>query len=232
MKLDSTYLPLDVSPPAQNLGQVRVGAFQESSIVAGPGRRAVIWVTGCLRRCPGCIKPEFLSFEEGTWVAVEDLAERILAIHGIDGVTYSGGEPFEQAAALGQLSRRLKRARLSIVSYSGYRHEALLANEARFGPLLHEVDLLIDGEYLEHSGGARLWRGSDNQRLIDLTGKCSVEPAPDTPLQEIQVSLEEGRIRITGFPDKVMEKSLLTSLKKKGILISFHKSELEIELSQ
>ncbi len=231
MNLDSTYLPLDVLPPAQNPERVRVGAFQECSVVAGPGRRAVLWVTGCLRRCPGCIKPEFLSFEEGTWVGVEELAERILAIDGIDGVTYSGGEPFEQAAALGQLSRLLKPAGLSIVCYSGYRHEALLENETRFGPLLGEVDLLIDGEYLEHSGGARLWRGSDNQRIIDLTGKFSDQQFHDSPVQEVQVSMDEGTIRITGFPDKAMEKALLKSLAMKGIMVSSHKSELGIELS-
>ena len=124
MTLDETFLPIDAKVPACQTDAIRIGAFQERSFVAGPGCRAVIWVTGCLRRCPGCMKPEFLPFDIGKLVTICEMVERISAIDGLDGVTYSGGEPFEQSAPLAKLSRRLKQTGLSIAAYSGYRHEA------------------------------------------------------------------------------------------------------------
>ncbi len=153
MTLDATYLMKNAMPYEQSRSEVRVGAFQRRSLVAGPGARAVIWVTGCNRRCPGCIKPEFLPFEAGTFYAVDYLENMVVNCPGIEGVTYSGGEPFEQATALGELSQRLNRRGLTILSYSGYRLEALQANAERFGPLLNQLDWLIDGEYLAYEDG-------------------------------------------------------------------------------
>ena len=81
---------------------VNVAAFLPRSRANGPGERAVVWVQGCPRPvCPGCWNPAFLDVNhEATRVSVPDLAARILALDGLDGVTFSGGEPFHQAAAL------------------------------------------------------------------------------------------------------------------------------------
>lgn len=216
MKLDETFLIVDAPIPGYDPDVLRVGAFQERSYVAGPGCRAVIWVTGCLRRCPGCIKPEFLPFEVGEFVSIDEMAKMVLAIEGLEGVTYSGGEPFEQAVPLANLSRMLKSAGLSIAAYSGYRYEALCADRIRFGPLLDELDVLIDGEYLQNSGGVQLWRGSDNQRIHVLSPiNCAIN---DQPIQEIQVTLEGDRVRITGFPDPATEKMILDGLSACGIV--------------
>src|SRR4051812_13864478 len=107
---DETYLPFGaVAPPACS-DQVRVGSFQERSLVAGPGDRAVLWVAGCLRRCPRCIKPELFDFAAGRFIEIDRLVDRILGVHALkrlDGVTFSGGEPFEQAEPLGRLARLL-----------------------------------------------------------------------------------------------------------------------------
>src|SRR5688572_7949583 len=125
MKLDDTFHLVGASTPEQRLDVIRLGAFQPRSFVAGPGERAVVWVAGCNRRCPHCMKPELFSFDAGKLVGVEDLAARVLAVPGLTGVSFSGGEPFEQSAALGNLSRRLKAQGLTILVYSGYRLEAL-----------------------------------------------------------------------------------------------------------
>ncbi len=82
-------------------------------------------MTGCNRRCPECIKPEFLSFQWEKRSLVSDVARTILDCQGITGITYSGGEPFEQAVALGELSKLLRASNLDVLSYTGYRLEAL-----------------------------------------------------------------------------------------------------------
>ena len=70
----------------------------------GPGRRVVVWVAGCGLRCPGCITPQLWSRQSGRLVPVDRLADYMSRLaHPLDGVTVSGGEPFEQAEALGTL---------------------------------------------------------------------------------------------------------------------------------
>ena len=108
MSMDETFLLQGLDPPAFDAEVLQVGAFQERSFVAGPGERAVVWVAGCLRRCPGCMKPDLFAFDVGRSIPVQELAAKILSIPGLTGVTFSGGEPFEQAAALGRLAKTVR----------------------------------------------------------------------------------------------------------------------------
>lgn len=221
LHLDQTFLPVGAVAPTGRPDMIRLAGFQARSIVAGPGQRAVVWVAGCLRRCPGCMKPEFFSFDAGKSVAVEELAARILAIPGLQGVTYSGGEPFEQAAALANLSRILKRSGLAVLIYSGYRIEALRATPERFGALLDEADLLIDGEYRRDEGGPQRWRGSENQRIHPLSARGLADIGsshfPDCLTQEVQLSIEGELLRLSGFPDIDIERKLSERLASRGI---------------
>jgi anaerobic ribonucleoside-triphosphate reductase activating protein len=219
MTLDDTFLPKDTMLPPRRPGIVQMAAFQERSTVAGPGQRAVVWVAGCLRRCPGCIKPEHFTFDTGEAVPVVDLANRILGIRDIDGVTYSGGEPFEQATALGELSQRLQTAGLSVVSYSGYRIEALQAQPERFGSLLEVIDLLIDGEYRRELPGPFRWRGSANQRFHVLTARGQIPADPEEAVREVQCAISVEGMRLTGFPSQEMERRLQEELTARGVLI-------------
>src|SRR3954471_19763916 len=147
MKLDETFLPIDAKAPPQRDEIIQLGAFEPRSFVAGPGERAVLWVSGCLRRCPGCMKPDLFAFDAGEAMTVQAVAARILKIHHLDGVTFSGGEPFEQSSALARLAQCLKLRGMSILVYTGYTLAALQREPQRFGPLLDQTDLLIDGEY-------------------------------------------------------------------------------------
>lgn len=226
MKLDSTYLIQNFPERLQSRTQLRVGAFQSKSYVAGPGARAVLWVTGCNRRCPGCIKPEFFSFDVGTDQSVEDVARMILACDSIDGVTYSGGEPFEQASALAELSKILRAANLNVLSYSGYRLEALVANPARFGALLHQLDWLIDGEYQASEFGPLHYLGSSNQRLLKRHSATSFADVATEKIHEVQVSLSERGLRLTGFPTEEFEVRFKASLASRGIELSRVDSEI------
>jgi len=197
-KFDDTFLPVfseesyplhenPASLPCDQKAIIRLAGFEPRSLVAGPGVRSVIWVAGCLRRCPGCSQPEYLPFNVGKNISVEELFERIHALSDIDGVTFSGGEPFEQAGPLGLLAKRLRNDGLSIVSYSGYRYEALVAEPDKFKVLLDEVDMLIDGEFRLDAIGSHRWRGSSNQRILCLTDRIKL-PAEEVA-SEMQITL-------------------------------------------
>lgn len=215
MRLDETFLPVGAVAPAMRADAVRVGAVEKRSLVLGPGERFVVWVAGCLRRCPGCMKPELFSFGAGEWVGVEELVVRIMETENLEGVTFSGGEPFEQAESLARVARAVRERGLSVLVYSGYRREAL-EREERFAPLLGETDILIDGEYRRDLPGPYAWRGSGNQVVHALTsrGAC-VEP--DRAARNVQVSLTVEGLRLSGFPDEAMERALAERLAARGI---------------
>src|SRR5439155_14436715 len=118
-------LPIGATAPPPRADVIRVGAFEPRSLVAGPGERAVLWVAGCLRRCPSCMKPDLFAFDAGETMRVEAIAQMILRVPKLDGVTFSGGEPFERAIPLAILAKTLKAHGLSILVYSGYRLDAL-----------------------------------------------------------------------------------------------------------
>lgn len=140
--------------------------------VLGPGTRAVIWVQGCPFRCRGCVASEWLPFMGGDLVQVEDLANAINALADIDGVTFSGGEPFAQSAALASLIDMVRSQRdLSIMSYSGYTLEQLTGGSTAQRGLLERLDILIDGPYIEGRRTDLRWRGSENQRVHFLTDR-------------------------------------------------------------
>jgi Organic radical activating enzymes len=220
MNLDNTFLIENAIAPTARHDQVRLGEFQARSFVAGPGQRSVIWVAGCNRRCPGCMKPDLFSFSAGRWISVSSLSRMILSVAGSEGVTYSGGEPFEQADALAALSRQLKANGLSVAVYTGYRLEALKAQPERFGSLLREVDILIDGEYRRELEGPMRWRGSNNQKVLMLHNGETKECIDTELLQEVQLEVTTERLRLTGFPSDDMEKKLIECFALRGIVLT------------
>ena len=142
------------------------------SIVDGPGLRYAVFVQGCAHRCPGCHNPESQPAVGGTPTAISDVLADIRANKLITGVTLSGGEPFEQPAACATLARALKADGYNLWVYSGYLYEQLLARaeaEPAVAELLAIIDVLVDGPFVEgRKSYALKWRGSDNQRLIDV----------------------------------------------------------------
>lgn len=147
--------------------------------VLGPGIRAVIWVRGCPLRCEGCIAPEDLPFDGGEQRRVEDLAAWLGGLPAeVTGVTFSGGEPMAQAAALAELVTLIRRDRdWSVMSYSGFTLEHLRRHgDAGQQALLDRLDVLVDGPYLAARHADLRWRGSSNQRVHLLTDR---HPAPD-----------------------------------------------------
>lgn len=223
MNLDDTFLPIRPLPmPPDRDDVLRLGAFQERSSVAGPGERSVVWVAGCHRRCPGCIKPDLFDFGAGEEIPVLSIVDRLRAIRDVTGVTFSGGEPFEQPVALAAVARAMHELNRDVLVYTGYRFEALSAdwNEVR-QTLLREVDILVDGEYRQESGSATNWRGSGNQRVLALSERgrdtLSRLQRPRQEIASVQVSMESDGIRITGCPDRGFLDRLMPELGARGI---------------
>lgn len=133
----------------------------------------MVWAQGCTRACPGCCNSQFADASGGTLVSADDLVSRILDVNDIEGVTFSGGEPFEQASGLASVARLVRDARdLGVVCFTGYALEELLTDAVpSAGELLQEIDLLIDGPFVAGRPGGSFWRGSDNQRLHHLSSR-------------------------------------------------------------
>jgi anaerobic ribonucleoside-triphosphate reductase activating protein len=143
----------------------------DDSIVDGPGVRLAIFTQGCSRDCPGCHNPQAQPYSGGVPTSTQELLEKVRANPLLAGVTLTGGEPFDQAAALVDLARQVRAMGLSVWAYSGYSFEALAGGlpSAAARALLHNIDVLVDGPYVEALRDLDLqWRGSANQRLIDV----------------------------------------------------------------
>lgn len=224
MILDETFMPRTPRlARATDPDTLVIGAIEDRSHVAGPGVRSVVWVSGCHRRCPGCLKPDLFAFDAGRRMSVDEVFSRLAALEGIDGVTFSGGEPFEQPLALAALAARLRAVGRSVVVYTGYRHENLArATDDGARRLLDETDILIDGEFREELDNPGRWRGSANQRLVPLsaTGRDLLAAATARPaFEEIQVSADGTHVRLTGCPGGGFFDKWLVELEQRGVVM-------------
>lgn len=151
---------------------IRMYGTVNDTIVDGPGLRFGVFVQGCSHHCPGCHNPESQLVDGGTMRTVDDVLAEIKENPLISRVTLSGGEPFEQPEAVAQLARALKGGGYNLWAFTGYLYEDLLKqseeNEA-IAEILAVIDVLVDGPFVQALHSYELkWRGSSNQRLIDM----------------------------------------------------------------
>ncbi|MBU5310571.1 anaerobic ribonucleoside-triphosphate reductase activating protein [Tissierella carlieri] len=148
--------------------KIRIAGIEEESIVDGPGIRFVIFTQGCNHHCIGCHNPETHSFDGGELVDIENIVNKIKENPLLDGITISGGEPFEQSLECSILAKKVKALGLNVVTYTGYTFEEILGNK-KFRDLLLQTDLLIDGKFdISQKSMMLHFRGSTNQRIIDV----------------------------------------------------------------
>lgn len=178
---------------------LRVHAFLPCSRTNGPGTRAVIWAQGCSLGCPGCFNPQTQAFSGGEGVAVEELFQRIVRLDSaIEGLTLSGGEPFQQREAVAALLAGIRRAtNLSVIVFTGYTWEEGQAMP-QAGALLAGVDVLIAGRYVADERVARGLRGSANKTVHLLTDRCTLADLEATPEAEI-VLRADGQWILSGI---------------------------------
>lgn len=165
---------------------LRVFGLVPDSIVDGPGLRYGVFVQGCTHACPGCHNPESQPAGGGTAYEIDAIFDDIAANRLIQGVTFSGGEPFEQPEACAALARRLKDAGYNVWAYSGYTFEDLCAQapgRPAVADFLACIDVLVDGPFVESLRSYELeWRGSSNQRILDMPKTLAVgEPVEWKP---------------------------------------------------
>lgn len=149
--------------------KIRLYGTVNDSIVDGPGLRYTVFAQGCLHACPGCHNPKSQDLQGGYLEDIDHILKDIDANPLLDGVTFSGGEPFLQCEAFFKLAHEVKKRQLHIIIYSGYMFEEILQMDQKANDLLALCDTLIDGRFVSSLRSLNLlYRGSSNQRIIDI----------------------------------------------------------------
>jgi anaerobic ribonucleoside-triphosphate reductase activating protein len=157
----------------QNKKYIRLAAdLQTDSIVDGPGLRAVLWTQGCSHHCKGCQNPQTWDFNGGGLVPITEVFKAIDELEYHTGLTLSGGDPLYQVSECLEIVKYARKKGLDIWVYTGFTWEELMkmAQEKKvYLDFLKLVDVLVDGRFiLEERDLSLLFRGSRNQRLIDV----------------------------------------------------------------
>ena len=185
--------------------------------VLGPGRRVGIWFQGCSIGCEGCIAPENRPFDPIFSTTLEDVEDRLRCFLeknvAIDGVTISGGEPFDQPAALASLVERCRRMGLDdILVYSGYHKDHLLQKYPETTPSL---TALVDGPFVRGDLTEAAWKGSANQTLTVFDPLYAEKYALWSAQGKgaLQVARDEGEIYLLGIPRQQDVPALLAKMR-------------------
>jgi anaerobic ribonucleoside-triphosphate reductase activating protein len=176
----------------------RLHAFEPASRANGPGLRAGVWFQGCTLGCPGCFNPATHNGQDGYECDTQTLAAEILAIATrIEGISISGGEPFQQPEALLDLLCRLGDSHLSRLVFSGYS-----LPEIRGLPLgvsiLRHIDVLIAGRYVASRHLPNGLLGSTNQKIHLLTTRYTLAQLNTVPPREL-ILHRDGTMTASGL---------------------------------
>lgn len=200
--------------------ELNIAEIYPATYALGPGLRSAIWVQGCPLRCPGCIAPDWLEFRNAHWMSPKTAAEKLLANPEIEGITISGGEPSVQALGLAEMlyQVRLKRPELHVICFSGYSYEILLQRDPKSGvpDLLSEIDLLVDGPYIQSQNHGDTFAGSRNQRLIPLSNRPLPGAGP-WDLRRMEVHIRKDNILAVGVPPLNWPRDLLKTASLVGV---------------
>lgn len=150
--------------------KIKAAGLTPESIVDGKGIRYTVFTQGCPHRCKGCHNPESWAVNGGKEYDIVKIFEEFKQNPILKGITFSGGEPFCQAAPLTALAKLVHSLNKDVTVYTGYTLEELRQMESSdVKELLSETDVLIDGKYIEEQRNLELlFRGSENQRVIDM----------------------------------------------------------------
>lgn len=195
---------------------LRIFKILKRTRVEGPGERLCIWVQGCSRCCKGCAAQNTWDEKNGETISIDEIFSLIKKQHGIEGVTFLGGEPFEQAKGLCELAKMIKGLGLSVLTFTGYYLEDLtkMAESAQdIKDLLENTDLLIDGPFEEENYDiSRPWVGSNNKRYVFLSDRYKIEDIKYEAgvKNKLEVRIDKnGFIFVNGMGDfKKIEKDL------------------------
>lgn len=152
--------------------KIRIAGITKESVVDGPGVRTVVFAQGCPHHCLGCHNPDTWDPRAGDTMNVQDVLQEMYNDKLATGVTFSGGEPFDQPKEFYHLAYLVRLWGKSIIIYTGYTWEELqeLSKVDKDVLSLIEIsDYIIDSPYIESERDLGLrYRGSRNQRVIDV----------------------------------------------------------------
>lgn len=151
---------------------IRLSGIAYESLVNGPGMRRVFFAQGCKHNCKGCFNLDTHDFNGGEERNMDELIKDTLDNQILRGVTFSGGDPWEQADKFAYMAKAFKENGLSIWSYTGYTFEYIIKHQNEYKgwtDLLNNIDVLVDGRFEEEKKKDGLkFKGSENQRIIDV----------------------------------------------------------------
>ena len=149
--------------------KIRLTSILESN-ANGPGLRKVFFSQGCSHGCPDCFNKHTWDFNGGALIDLDEEIAKTIDQSYLAGVTFSGGDPFDQPEPFAYLAKALKKANINIWSYTGYTWEQLMElskKNVHIKQLLENIDVLVDGPFINKLKSEEIqWRGSSNQRII------------------------------------------------------------------
>jgi anaerobic ribonucleoside-triphosphate reductase activating protein len=191
-------------------------ALIPASRANGPGLRTVVFFQGCSIHCVGCWNPKSHHFHGGE-IKVDAVVQEVLRAHQehtLEGITFSGGEPMQQADSLFCLMQSLRQhaPKLSFGLFSGYTEHELAqgqywiwgddSSEQHRKRLWQEIrghlDFAILGRFIQAQPGSQPLRTSRNQ-VLRLFTDCYTPADFSEQLTEITIG-EDGLAEVTGFP--------------------------------
>lgn len=178
--------------------KVNLHAIEPRSRANGPGLRYAMWFQGCTLGCVGCFNPDTHAVRPRLNLTVSELLERIeQAADEVEGLTVSGGEPFQQPAALNALLDGVReRTALSVLVFSGHTLEEIRRMPLG-GAILRRIDVLVDGRYVDALYLGEGLRGSVNQRIHLLTSRYALADVEGTPACEVLIG-PDGCVTVSG----------------------------------
>ena len=212
-----------------NLVTIALSRLHYPVTVLGPGKRIGIWLQGCSNRCPGCISRDTWEVSEGHRLDIRTIISQCIAYEkeGIDGITISGGEPFEQSEALEKLLIGLHdwtdslQHPIDYLCYSGKSYDEIAQ---KYPNLLKYLDVLIPEPFREELP-IRPLRGSSNQPIICLTelGRNRFTPHLDEDCtqsaKQMQFVMDGESVWFIGIPDRGDMKTMTERCKASGLTI-------------
>jgi anaerobic ribonucleoside-triphosphate reductase activating protein len=186
---------------------LQVAQIRPATRAEGPGKRLALWTQGCSLRCHGCFNPHLWDPDPSKNRKVNDvlmeIERRLAEDPEIEGISFLGGEPFNQAGALAELAAYFQSKSKSIVTFSGFTYNSLVIqgeSDSGVSALLAHTDLLIDGPFLQEKVDEdRPWLGSTNQQYIFLTNRYSMKDI-EINQDKVEITIEpNGEIHVNGW---------------------------------
>ncbi len=169
--------------------------IETSNYVNGNGNRYVLWLQGCDLGCVGCWNQQTWSFEDKILKSVNEVFEEIVDLKDtIDGVTFSGGEPFLQASELSLLAEKIQKyTKLTIQIFSGFEYEELIKSEDK--KLLSYTDVLVAGRFDET-------KENNNQKVYILNDSSELWEFNNS---NVEIEIDNNlNIKMTGYPTDIL----------------------------